>query len=238
MIDERYQLLRLFIIQGDDLAAQQLIDQIRNLDDVLQELLERPSILPSPTPAIPTKTLTLPTFHAEKHRILPLPIIQIPHLPPTPTPNLQAIIPLQPVETPGVTTTDPSIPPTLSTDENPVTPPIFPFQPTETPHASILPLLTFTADSGTPFNLVKAQEWLQNPQAQRPPPEPPPSQQYTQTTISFFHLSLLCFTFNSLASSLNHGLARLACRSVLEVSLPSSSVGPKFPPLGTTTRTK
>ena len=72
---------------------------------------------------------------------------------------------------------------------------------------------------------MKAQEWLQIPNGERPPPEPPPkptiykSQEWQchNTTISFFSLIRLELNF---FPSLNHGLARLDCRSVLEVSLP------------------
>jgi hypothetical protein len=98
-------------------------------------------------------------------------------------------LPLQHVETPGVTTAEPTFTPTFE-------PPKTDIPPTMTPQASILPKINVpvptmdspasAADRGTPFNLVKAQEWrlanLQHLPALRPPPEPPPNINNLQIT--------------------------------------------------------
>jgi hypothetical protein len=45
MTDELHKLLHILILEGADMAAQLLIYQIANMNDVLEELLQRPPTL-------------------------------------------------------------------------------------------------------------------------------------------------------------------------------------------------
>ena len=172
-----------------------------------------------------------------------------PSLKPIPFPTEPSILASDDVPVPTVLDPPPFAPPIFETPQAPIFPlkTIFaaadngtgPPMTTELPDRKTAKAQEWRV--ATASKTVKAQEWPHTLDDKRPPPEPPPPtiyklqewQGHNKQQLAF---SLLFVYDNSSAlnfhciSSLNHGLARLACRSVLEVSLPQFQCGSKVPP--------
>jgi hypothetical protein len=140
----------------------------------------------------------LPTFDANKFRIIPLPILE---------PTVSTVLDPPPIEITAARI-DAALHPLIAADSAPSNVPLIPplienhetlsklqeCYPIGTPGVTTNPRDRLQECRQPPFNIMKAQEWLQIPNDERPPPEPPPkinNLQITgvatpQTTISFF----------------------------------------------------